>query len=132
MRDKHKAKVLLSSMAVLVLLGGATGAIWVTKTGEKEKPPVTTTLTPSAAKTAATTRVSYAGVTGKTALELLQTKAEVVTKDSAYGPYVDSINGSKGGTDGKYWAFYVNGKMAEIGAHAYVTNAGDTIEWKFE
>ena len=76
--------------------------------------------------------VSYKGVNDKTALELLKEVAQVETKDSSYGVYVDTINGIKGGTDGKYWTFYVNGSMATTGADAYKTKDGEVIEWKFQ
>lgn len=76
--------------------------------------------------------VGYKGVDGKTALELLKEVAQVETKDSSYGVYVDTINGVKGGTDGKYWTFYVNGTMATSGADAYKTKDGEVIEWKFQ
>lgn len=76
--------------------------------------------------------VSYDGVEGKNALELLKSKATVTTKQSSYGEYVDTVNGVQGGTDGKYWTFYINGKMAQVGAADYKTKDGDKIEWKFE
>lgn len=76
--------------------------------------------------------ISYAGEKGKTALAQLQAAAKVETKASEYGAYVDSINGIKGGQDGKYWTFYVNGKMANIGASEYIAKGGEKIEWKFE
>lgn len=76
--------------------------------------------------------ITYQGQDGKTALEILKTKATIETKQSSFGEYVDKINDIKGGTDNKYWIFYVNGKMAEIGAQDYITKATDVIEWKFE
>ncbi|HKX24500.1 MAG TPA: DUF4430 domain-containing protein [Candidatus Saccharimonadales bacterium] len=76
--------------------------------------------------------VSYKGVNGKNALELLKEVAQVETKDSSYGVYVDAINGIKGGTDGKYWTFYVNGAMSNTGADAYQTKDGEVVEWKFQ
>jgi hypothetical protein len=76
--------------------------------------------------------ISYKGVQGKNALALLQTHAQVSVKSSSYGPYVDAINGVRGGTSGKYWMFYVNGKQASVGAGSYITKVGDFIEWKFQ
>ena len=32
----------------------------------------------------------------------------------------------------EYWAFYINGKMANVGAADYQTKEGDKIEWKIE
>jgi hypothetical protein len=76
--------------------------------------------------------VSYKGVNDKTALELLKEVAQVETKDSSYGTYVDTINGVKGGTGGKYWTFFVDGSMATSGADVYKTKDGEAIEWKFQ
>ena len=76
--------------------------------------------------------VTFTATKGKDVLTQLKSHATVVTKDSQYGPYVDTINGIKGGTDGKYWSFYVNGTLAQKGAADYVTTGGEKIEWKFE
>ncbi|KKP86592.1 MAG: hypothetical protein UR87_C0015G0003 [candidate division CPR3 bacterium GW2011_GWE2_35_7] len=67
--------------------------------------------------------VIYQGEDTKNALELLKSKENVVTKQSSFGEYVNEINGIKGGTDNKYWIFYVNGKMSEVGADDYVTKS---------
>jgi|SRR5688572_15099782 hypothetical protein len=76
--------------------------------------------------------VRFTAEADKNVLEQLTTHAEVVTKDSQYGAYVDSINGKTGGDGGKYWTFYVDGQMAQIGAEAYITKGGEVVEWKFE
>ena len=78
------------------------------------------------------TTIQYMGVNGKDAMELLKENATVVTKDSSFGEYVDSINGIQGGTDSKYWIFYVNDQMSQVGAADYKTQEGDLIEWRFE
>jgi hypothetical protein len=142
MRDKHSPQKILAtiSLAVVLLLGSAiTIVAWrLQNDGQKGKPATSQTANESASaadtakKPAATTSVKYDGQEGKTALALLEQEATVVTKDSSYGPYVDSINGVTGGTDGKYWTFYVNGAQAQVGAGAYTTKATDKIEWKFE
>lgn len=75
--------------------------------------------------------VMYHGNDGQTALDGLKAVAHVVTKQSSYGEYVVSINGSDGGGK-KYWLFYVNGKEASSGAGTYVTKASDTIEWRLQ
>lgn len=73
---------------------------------------------------------SYTGKTGKDALTLLQQQASVGFSQPGM---VNSINGRKA-QDGKheYWAFYVNGKMAQVGAADYQTKNGDQITWKIE
>lgn len=76
--------------------------------------------------------VTFTAIADQTVLDQLQTKANVSVKDSSYGPYVDSINGIAGGTDGKYWSYYVDGQLAQIGAGEYVTKGGEKIQWKFE
>ena len=51
-----------------------------------------------------------------------------------YGQYdsyfVDSIAGAGG--DGKFWIYYVNGVMGEVGADKKVVGEGDMIEWRLE
>ena len=73
---------------------------------------------------------SYEGKAGEDALTLLKAKTTVEQNTSGL---VISINGRK--ADDKkheYWAFYVNGKMAEVGPKDYITKDGDKIEWKIE
>ena len=48
------------------------------------------------------------------------------------GEYIDSINGVKGGTDNKYWIYYINGKLSQVGVSEYKLKDKDVIEWKFE
>ena len=72
--------------------------------------------------------VTYAGQDGKNALELLQQKHSVDV--SAQG-FVNAIDGRKPG-DHEFWAFYVNGKQAEVGAKEYASKSSDAIEWKLE
>lgn len=74
--------------------------------------------------------ISYQGEEGKDALFLLRQKA-IVQQDKS--GLVNSIDGRK--TDAgkrEYWAFYVNGKLAPVGAADYVTKTQDKIEWKIE
>ena len=78
------------------------------------------------------TSIQYQGIDGQSALSLLKVSHNVETKEYAgIGEYVVSIDG--GAPDSKhFWAFYVNGKQAEVGAGAYVTKISDVIEWKLE
>ena len=52
-------------------------------------------------------------------------------KTESFGAYVDSLDGLKGGTDGKYWMYSVNGKEASVGADQYKLAEGDVAEWRF-
>jgi|SRR3989338_2390348 len=70
---------------------------------------------------------------GKTALELTKEKTNVKTKGEGTNAYVTEINGQEALNSKKeYWAFFVNGKMAEVGAGSYQLKDGDKIEWKIE
>lgn len=50
---------------------------------------------------------------------------------SGLGEFVTQIGDKKGGANGKYWQYWVNGSYAQVGASLYVVNPGDIIEWKF-
>ena len=134
MRDKKTPpKLSLIITVALVVLVGLTAGVWSRQMRQDKPTPAQSSTSQSAQKPAAKDdSVNYDGVDGKNALELLKAKATIVTKQSSYGEYVDSINGMQGGTDGKYWAFYVNGQMAQVGAADYQTKTGDKITWKFE
>lgn len=133
MRDKHSSNKLLAVIvALVVVIIGATALVVATNPPRTTAKVAETTATHTPAAPAPTTHLSYKGEDGKTALALLKTHAKVVTKESSFGEYVDSINDTAGGTNGKYWTFYVNGAQAQVGAGAYVTKNGDSIEWKFE
>lgn len=70
-------------------------------------------------------------ISGKTALDLTKEKASVKTKGKGINAYIIEINRQEALDSKKeYWAFYVNGKMAEVGAGSYQLKDGDKIEWK--
>lgn len=70
---------------------------------------------------------------GQTLLETLRENAEIEAKGEGESAYITKI-GDKEAQDSKreYWSFYVNGKIAEVGAGSYKLKAGDKIEWKIE
>jgi hypothetical protein len=131
MKVRNLNSITLLTGAIVLAALGVAGVFWVSQK-EPAKTSAQTTQQPKQEDRASAAYVSYKGKDGKTALDLLNSNAAVEAKDSSYGPYVDSINGVKGGTDGKYWAFYVNGEMATVGADAYQTKTGEKIEWKFQ
>jgi len=55
-------------------------------------------------------------------------------KYTYYGQYdsyfIDSIAGAGG--NGRYWIYYVNGEMGEVGADKKIVHEGDKIEWRLE
>jgi uncharacterized protein YxeA len=138
-------KLLVAIAAVLVLAGGATGlyvanqddpkqAQQSTQTDQSQKSTQTSESTQSQKtkeeKTAEA--VTYKGVEGKNALELLKASHKVETKTyEGMGELVTSIDGVT--PDSKhFWAFYVNGQQSQVGASSYTTKATDNIEWKLE
>lgn len=48
------------------------------------------------------------------------------------GVFIESIDGFVGGTDKKWWQYWVNGKLGEVAADRKKVESGDLIEWKFE
>lgn len=75
--------------------------------------------------------ISYKGVENKNALELLKASHQVETQSFSFGEMVQSIDGKKA-TASEFWAFYVNGAQAQVGADSYQTKPTDTIEWRLE
>ncbi len=72
-------------------------------------------------------------VEGKTALELLQKTAQVKMTGQGVNAFVTEINNVKADSSKKqYWAFYVNGKLSDVGAGSYKLKVGDKIEWRIE
>jgi LPXTG-motif cell wall-anchored protein len=68
-----------------------------------------------------------------TAFHLLQAVLgdQLEFSESEYGKMITSINGVKmEGTN--YWAFYVNGQMASVGADKYELKANDQISFQYE
>jgi len=50
----------------------------------------------------------------------------------SYGVFIESIDGIKNGTDGKYWQYYINGVLGDTASDKKVLKKGDKVEWKFE
>lgn len=69
----------------------------------------------------------------ETALELLRKASQVVVKGEGEAAYVVGINKVVADDAKKeYWAFYVNGRLAPVGAGSYKLVGGEQIEWKLE
>jgi uncharacterized protein DUF4430 len=133
MRDlntNHKKPTITIIIIALLLLTGVTAG-GLRMLGGDTQTEQKTVATEEQVQTA--TAVRYVAQPGKIVLDQLKDHArEVIVKDSEYGQYVDSINGLKGGTGNKYWTYYVDGQMANIGAGEYVTEGGEEVVWKFE
>lgn len=46
--------------------------------------------------------------------------------------FIEAINGTENGDDGKYWQYYVNNEFAEVGCSDYFLSDNDVVEWQFE
>ena len=124
-------KFVVSILTVAVIVAGSAGA-WSAQVNHQNEIKNQAAIAQAAAKAAEPkTDYTYKGVEGKTALDLLKAQQKVTVKTFSFGDQVISINGLEGNGP-KYWTFYVNGKMADVGAGAYQTKASDTIEWKLE
>ena len=121
-------KLIVAVVAVLAMAGGATGLI----IANKNEPKQTQQSTQTTQVQQKSTEVSYKGVEGKNALELLKQSHKVETKSyEGLGELVTSIDGVS--PDSKhFWAFYVNGQQSQVGAGAYTTKDTDTVVWKLE
>lgn len=71
------------------------------------------------------------GEEGKTVLEILEAKYEVKKEVYDFGTMVQAINNLEANEE-NFWAFYVNGQMANQGADSQITKEGDLIEWRYE
>jgi len=68
-------------------------------------------------------------------LEELSKKEGFKTETTVYpemGIFVKSIDDLEGGTDNKWWQYWVNDNLSEVAADKKEVNNGDTVEWRFE
>lgn len=69
----------------------------------------------------------------ETALELLKKTSRAVVKGEGEAAYVVGINGVMADDAKKeYWAFYINSRLAPVGAGSYKLVGGEQVEWKLE
>ena len=85
-------------------------------------------------RSASSKEFSYDGEDGKTALELLEEKADDVgVIGVGANAYVTSINGVEAQeSKSEFWALYVDGAAAQTGAGSLETETGQKIEWSLE
>lgn len=128
-----KNKLLFSIVAIALV---AVGLFAYNSAKQQSASPTVSQPTISSAKEATEASkpkdISYRGKEGKTALALLESNATVEVSGSGANAFVVAIGGYKPDVKGEFWAFYVNGKQAEVGAGSYITKADDLIEWKLE
>ena len=69
----------------------------------------------------------------KTALDLLNRTNKIETNGTGKNAFITKINSREAdNTKHEFWAFYVNGKQAQVGAGSYILHQSDKIEWKIE
>lgn len=68
---------------------------------------------------------------GKTALQALQEIALVEAKDYSFGKFITGISGINSSSS-DYWAFYINGEYAQVGADSYVIESQVELTFKLE
>lgn len=121
---------LISIVAAVLLL--IAGVFWATNRPNEQALEQSTNSARSEIKLQRT-EIVYTAIPGETSLEQLKKEADgVITKTSEFGEYVDTIEGHQGGTDGKYWSFYIDEVMSSIGADSYTQKGGEIITWKFQ
>jgi hypothetical protein len=70
---------------------------------------------------------------GKTALDLLSQTHQIKTKGEKENAFITTVdNRTANDARHEFWAFYVNGKQASVGAGSYHLQPGDKILWKIE
>lgn len=74
-------------------------------------------------------RFSTNWVEGMTALEALQSCANVITRKAGDHTFVNGINGVSNNKGIKAWLYKVNGNYAPKAAFNNIINLGDTITW---
>lgn len=125
-------KIGLGVVAALVLAGAGVYAMMATQQNPVRTSPTPTLSTTPTPSVATTKSLSYEGVEGKSALELLRAKdPDVGIKGEGANAFVTRVNGYTADDSKKeFWGFSVNGKMSDVGAGSYTTKSGDQIEWK--
>ncbi|MFH1442978.1 MAG: DUF4430 domain-containing protein [Candidatus Micrarchaeota archaeon] len=71
---------------------------------------------------------------GTSALAAFEKAAKLEYKKYPFGSYVYSINGKRENTynDGRYWQYYVNGKIAMVAVDNFIITSGARLEFRYE
>jgi uncharacterized membrane protein len=126
---KRQLYYLIGGVIVFVLVVNVgLGYFLMSRSGEARDEASSNTKTVQAVKTQ--DLYSYKGEDGVDALSLLKKKTSVEQDESGL---VVVINNRKADEKKReFWAFYVNGKLSQVGPAEYVTKNKDAIEWKIE
>lgn len=121
-------KKYLSYIFILAALIAGGGYYWYGKTKDERSKAENTVLTSTVSNPEI---IKVTGVEGKTALAVLKERHKVDEKNTSYGIFIDGIDGKKG-DEAHFWAFYINGTSASLGADSYISKTGDELEFRYE
>ncbi len=80
--------------------------------------------------------VAYEGETAFSLLKRCAEKNSFSIESTYYDEFdstmINSINNVVSGTEGKYWQYYVNDMLPNVGADKYIVTNGDMVQWSFE
>jgi hypothetical protein len=125
-KARNTQKLIITIMIPVLLLTGAAVALFTINQSSDEQQAQSQAEDAQDPGT-----LTFTAEAGKTVLEQTKARADVETQDAGFGAYVYAINGLEAGTDDKYWTYFVDGQPADRGAADYVTEGGETVEWKF-
>ena len=131
-----KQRIIVAVIFGVALLVGVVFAVITIAGSNDEQTETQTTQTQQQTQDDAdeqeTYTVSFTAEAGRTVLEQTHEHAEVETEDAGMGEYVIAMDGMTGGDDNRFWTYYIDGEPAAVGAGDYVTEGGETVEWRFE
>jgi hypothetical protein len=118
---------------VALAVAGCTGASSIVAGPTSSSPPPET-VTSSLVCEEDGRQATYQGEAGRTALEILQkVDPDVSVTGSGESAFVTRICGySASESAQEFWALYVNGQIADVGAGSLATEDGDVVTWKIE
>jgi hypothetical protein len=114
--------------------GAGAGSASPAASSAEATPSATATESPeaSASAEAEAPELSYPGEAGRTALELLlEADPSATVEGEGQNAFVTGIGGVEAG-ENEFWALYVDGEQAQVGAGSLVTEDGQEITWKLE
>lgn len=124
-----------TTLIIIVSLIAITGVLWL-QNNQKQQPKTEVETNNNQAvvyQKISNNSKQHNVIKGETALELLKKTNSVVTQGEGENAFVTEINSVKTDSNKKeFWAFYINGKTASIGAGSYQLQNNDRIEWKIE
>lgn len=128
MKKYLKNKLVLFAVVIVIVLAIFLGFESLRQQPQNEPNPQAYNVNPVLQKSSES--ISYKGKANVDALTLLSQNTAVSLDQSGM---VSSINGRKvDSAKHEYWAFYINGKLGNVGPADYLTKDSDLIEWKVE